>query len=84
MASILDLRRQIDAVDRQTVELLSRRNLLVRQILRAKKDEEHDTDREHQVISNWLEEGFDYDMDETHLEKVCRAVMELGRRSKDV
>lgn len=84
MASIADLRRQIDALDRQTVELLSRRNLLVRQILRAKKDEEHDIDREHQVISNWLEEGFDYDMDEAILEKVCRAVMELGRRSKDV
>jgi chorismate mutase len=84
MASILELRRQVDALDRQSVELLARRNTLVKQILAQREEEETDDEREQQVLSNWLEEGFDYDMDEHQLEKVCKAVMELGRKSKDV
>lgn len=84
MASVLDLRRQIDVLDRQIVELLSRRTSAVKQVLSHLDEEEQtDKDREQQVLSNWLEEGFDYDLDELTLEKVCKAVMELGRKSKD-
>lgn len=83
MASISDLRRQVDALDRDTVELLARRNKLVKQIMTQMKEEEVDDEREQQVLSNWLEEGFDFDIDEVALEKVCKAVMEMGRKAKD-
>lgn len=83
MPSISDLRRQVDALDRQIVELLSRRMTIVRQILNQSDDDGPDKDREAQVLSNWLEEGFDYDLDEASLEKVSRAVMEMGRKAKD-
>lgn len=83
MASVIDLRRQVDILDRQVVELLARRTTLVKQIMTQLKEEDLDTEREQQVLSNWLEEGFDYDLNEALLEKVCKAVMEMGRRSKD-
>lgn len=83
MASIIDLRRQVDILDRQVVELLARRNTLVKQIMTQLKEDEPDKEREQQVLSNWLEEGFDFDLDEAMLEKVCRNVMEMGRKAKD-
>lgn len=86
MASIQDLRRQIDHLDRTLIETLARRTTLVRQIMRHQDDEDEEVptgDRGQQVISNWLEEGFDYDLDEPALTKVCTSVMELGRKSKD-
>ena len=83
MASLSDLRRQVDATDRLIVELLSRRMVLVKQILSRLEDDEVDKEREAQVLSNWLEEGFDYDLDEISLEKICRSVMEMGRKAKD-
>ncbi len=83
MASIIDLRRQVDILDRQVVELLARRNTLVKQIMTQLKEDEPDKEREQQVLSNWLEEGFDFDLDEAMLERVCKAVMEMGRKSKD-
>ena len=83
MASLLDLRRQVDALDRQVVELLSRRMALVKQIVASLEADEVDKEREAQVLSNWLEEGFDFDLDEVSLEKVCKAVMEMGRKAKD-
>lgn len=57
--------------------------MLVKQIMTQLKDEEPDKEREQQVLSNWLEEGFDFDLDEVVLEKICKAVMEMGRKSKD-
>lgn len=83
MATVTDLRRQIDTLDRQVVELLARRTTLVKQVMAHLKEDDPDHDREQQVLSNWLEEGFDFDLDEGSLEKVCKAVMELGRKSKD-
>lgn len=83
MPSVSDLRRQVDAVDRQLVELLSRRMKLLKQVVGQLEDDEVDKDREAQVLSNWLEEGFDYDLDEAALEKVCKTVMEMGRKAKD-
>lgn len=83
MPSISDLRRQVDILDRQIVELLSRRTTLVKQVLAHLSEEEPDKDREQQVLSNWLEEGFDFDLDEMALEKVCKTVMELGRKSRE-
>lgn len=83
MASVTDLRRQVDILDRQIVELLSRRTNIVKQVMNHLEEDEVDTDREQQVLANWLEEGFDYDLDESALEKVCKAVMELGKKSKD-
>lgn len=83
VASVLDLRRQVDALDRQVVELLSRRNALVKQITSQLDEDEPDKAREAQVLSNWLEEGFDYDLDEVQLERVCKTVMEMGRKAKD-
>ena len=74
---------QIDIVDRQIVELLSRRTTVVKQVMNHLEEDEVDTDREQQVLANWLEEGFDYDLDEGALEKICKAVMELGKKSKD-
>lgn len=79
----MDLRRQIDILDRQVVELLSRRNALVKQITRHLDEDEPDKAREAQVLSNWLEEGFDFDIDEASLEKVCKAVMDMGRKAKE-
>lgn len=83
MPSTIDLRRQVDALDRQIVELLSRRTGLVKQIMSRLTEEEPDKEREEQVLSNWLEEGIDFDMDEAPLEKVCKSVMEMGRKAKD-
>ncbi len=83
MSSTADLRRQVDGIDRQIVELLSRRMTVVRQVLNQLDDDAPDKEREAQVLSNWLEEGFDYDLDEASLEKVSKAVMEMGRKAKD-
>ncbi len=47
------------------------------------EEEGPDKEREAQVLSNWLEEGFDYDLDEVTLERVCRAVIEMGRKAKE-
>ncbi len=84
MATVSDLRRLIDHLDRQLVELLSRRTNMVKQIMAKRDEDEPDTERESQVLSNWLEEGFDYDLDEVALEKVCKTVMELGRKAREV
>ena len=83
MPSTTDLRRQVDAIDRQIVELLFRRTTIVKQIMAHLPEDEPDKEREEQVLSNWLEEGIDFDLDESPLEKVCRAVMEMGRKAKD-
>ncbi len=83
MPSVADLRRQVDHVDRQIVELLSRRTHLVKQITSHLDEDEPDKERESQVLSNWLEEGFDFDLDEYSLEKVCKSVMEMGRKAKE-
>lgn len=83
MPSIIDLRRQVDILDRQIVELLGRRASLVRQVVGARGDDERDTDREAQVLSNWLEEGFDHDLDENGLEKVCKAVMDMSQKGAE-
>ncbi len=84
MPSLSDLRRQVDTVDRQLVELLSRRTLLVKHIMTQLDEDEPDKEREAQVLSNWLEEGFDFDLDEAALEKVCKTVMEMGRKAKEI
>lgn len=84
MANVSDLRRQVDNVDRQLIELLGRRTTLVKQIIGQQDEEERDQDREAQVLSNWLEEGFEYDLDERTLENICKEVMQLGKRSKEV
>ncbi len=83
MPSVSDLRRQVDAIDRQMVELLSRRTLLVKQVMNQIDEEEPDKEREAQVLSNWLEEGFDYDLDESSLERICKQVMEMGRKARE-
>ncbi len=83
MASILDLRGQVDSIDRQIVELLARRMTIVKQITTRLPEDEPDKDREAQVLSNWLEEGFDFDLDEVGLERISRAVIEMGRKAKD-
>ena len=84
MASVSDLRRQVDGIDRQIVELLSRRMTLLKQVVAKLEEDDIDKEREAQVLSNWLEEGFDYDLEEAALEKVCKSVMEMGRKAKDV
>lgn len=83
MPSVFDLRRQVDILDRQIVELLARRNMLVKQIMNQLDEDEPDKAREAQVLSNWLEEGFDFDLNEAALDKVCRSVMEMGRKAKE-
>jgi len=83
MPSINELRRQIDVLDRQIVEFLARRTKLAADIHRQNEGEEVDTERQQQVLSNWLEEGFDFDLDEVSMEKVVKAVMEMGRKAKD-
>ena len=83
MPSVSDLRRQVDQVDRQIVELLARRTTMVKSVMRQLDEDEPDKGREAQVLSNWLEEGFDYDLDEPALEKVCKTVMELGRKARE-
>lgn len=83
MASLLDLRRQVDQIDRQIVELLARRQGLVRQVVAQRKDDEPDIDREQQVLSNWLEEAFDYELEEAAMEKISKAVIDMGRKARE-
>lgn len=83
MPTIPDLRRQVDHLDRQLVELLARRMHLIRQVVLQRNEDEPDEDRESQVLSNWLEEAIDYDLDEAAVEKICKAVMEMGRKAKE-
>lgn len=83
MPSISDLRRQVDILDRQIVELLGRRAKLVRQVVVSREGEETDKEREAQVLSNWLEEGFDHDLDEAGLEKACKAVMDMSQKGAE-
>lgn len=84
MPTLSELRRQIDVIDRQIVELLARRTKLAAQAHRMQEEDEPDKEREQQVLSNWLEEGFDYELDEPSLEKAAKAVMEMGRKGKEV
>ncbi len=83
MPSVSDLRRQVDQLDRQLVELLARRVFLIKQILRQLDEDNPDSEREAQVLSNWLEEALDYDLDEASMEKICKAVMEMGRKARE-
>ena len=83
MPSVSDLRRQIDILDRKIVELLSRRMGLVRQVTVQLPDDEQLATREEQVLSNWLEEAIDFDLDEASMEKICRAVIEMGRKARE-
>ena len=83
MSSVADLRRQVDKIDIQIIELLARRNGIVKQVMTQLDEEGPDVDREQQVLANWLEEGFDHDLNEPALAKVAHAVMELGRKAKD-
>ena len=83
MPSVSDLRRQVDHIDRQIVELLSRRHVLMKQIMRILDEEEPDKEREAQILSNWLEEALDYDLDEAAVERVSKAVMELGKKARE-
>jgi chorismate mutase len=62
VASLADLRRQIDQLDRQLMDLLARRTKLMKGVL-AQTDDEVDPDWQEQVLSNWLEQAFDFDAD---------------------
>lgn len=84
MPSLGELRRQIDVLDRQIVELLARRTKLAANAHRMQEEEEVDEERVQQVLSNWLEEGFDFDLDEVSLEKIAKATMDLGKKAKEV
>jgi prephenate dehydrogenase len=84
MPPISDIRRQVDILDRQIIELLGRRAALVRQVVTVRDEEGTDPEREAQVLSNWLEEGFDHDLDENGLEKVCKAVMDMSQKAVEI
>jgi len=84
MPSLTELRKQIDAIDRQIVELLGRRTKLAAEAHRIKEDEDDDAERQQQVLSNWLEEGFDFDLEEAGLEKVAKSVLDMGKKAKEL
>lgn len=84
MPTISDLRRQMDNLDRQIVDLLYRRMKLVEQEAHQRSGEDLDTEREEQMLSNWLEEAIDFDLDEASMEKICKAVLEMARKVREV
>ncbi len=82
MASIADLRRQIEQIDRQVIDLLARRSKMMKGVIG--QQEEIDQEWEEQVLSNWLEEAFDFGLDEAAATKVCKAVMEMGKKTAEI
>lgn len=47
-------------------------------------DDEIDPDWQEQVLSNWLEQAFDFGLDEHASQKVCQAVMEVGKKTVEI
>ncbi len=82
MASVADLRRQIDQTDRQIIDLLARRTKMMKGVLTQQEGD--DPEWEEQVLSNWLEEAFDAGMDEGATTKVCKSVMDMGKKTAEL
>ncbi len=79
MATATDLRKQIEQLDRQIIELLARRSKMARRV-HEHLEEDEDAEWGQDVTALWLEEGFDHGMEESPITHVCRAVMELGKK----
>lgn len=48
------------------------------------QQEEDDMEWEEQVLSNWLEEAFDLGLDEHATTKVCKSVMDMGKKTVEI
>lgn len=83
MATVADLRRQIEQLDRQIIELLARRTKMAKSI-HMQIPEEEEADWDEQVLSNWLEQSFDFGMDEGGTQKVCKSVIELAKKTAEI
>jgi hypothetical protein len=46
--------------------------------------EEEEADWDEQVLSNWLEQSFDFGMDEGGTQKVCKSVIELAKKTAEI
>lgn len=83
MATPSDLRKQIEQLDRQIVELLARRSKMAKRV-HEHLEEDEDAEWAQDVTALWLEEGFDHGMEEGPMTHVCRAVMEMGRKAPEL
>lgn len=77
MPVLHDVRGQIMKYDRQILDLLEARAKVCRDMREAGEGFES----EGGVLDRWMEEALDHGLDELALERVCRAVLGLCRRS---
>lgn len=48
------------------------------------QQEDEDPEWEEQVLSNWLEEAFDFGLDEGATTRVCKSVMDMGKKTAEI
>ena len=70
---------QMEKLDQQMLDLLEQRALLYSEAA----DEGKVTEDDEEIIDLWVESGIERGLDEAAIERVCRAVLALSRKSAE-
>jgi len=79
MTPLHDTRPEITKIDEQLIQLLSDR---VQRCIELRDSGNGITsDEEEEILSYWLEEAADFELDEERMEKICQLILVLCRNS---
>ena len=70
---------QMEKLDQQMLDLLEQRALLYSEAA----DEGKVTEDDEEIIDLWVESGIERGLDEAAIERVCRAILALSRKSAE-
>ena len=70
---------QMEKLDQQMLDLLEQRALLYSEAA----DEGKVTEDDEEIIDLWVESGMERGLDEAAIERVCRAILALSRKSAE-
>ena len=70
---------QMDKIDQQMLDLLEQRALLYGEAV----DEGGAAEDDEEIVDMWVEWGMERGLDETAVERVCRSVITLSRKSAE-
>jgi len=70
---------QMEKLDQQMLDLLEQRALIYSEAA----DEGKVTEDDEEIIDLWVESGIERGLDEAAIERVCRAILALSRKSAE-
>ena len=70
---------QMEKLDQQMLDLLEQRALIYSEAA----DEGKVTEDDEEIIDLWVESGMERGLDEAAIERVCRAILALSRKSAE-